>query len=381
MAEVLTLAADRVVSASGDWSPGWLTIADGRIRDCGSGITPDAGRDRGSARLERLSGTLIPGLVDIHAHGALGVDFGAADALAARRVAAHHASLGTTTLLASLASAPIGALERGIRTLRPLVEDGTLAGIHLEGAYLSPRRRGAHDLGMLRSPDLGEMRRLVGAGGGAVRMVTLAPELDGAEVVVRWLAANGVTVALGHSECDADTARAAFGWGARVVTHLFNGMAPLHHRAAGLVGAALVDQRVTLELILDGQHVGPEAVEIARRTAPGRIALVSDAMSATGCPDGAFTIAGSPVRVRDGVATTADGSSLAGSTSTLGVGLAILLSTTGVTLREAVAATSTTAAQAIGLPHSGIHPGAAADLLLLGDGGVTRVMRRGEWLR
>lgn len=279
----------------------------------------------------------------------------------------YHASLGTTTLLASLASAPLDELERGIRTLRPLVDDGTLAGIHLEGPYLSAARRGAHDPGMLRSPDLAEMQRLIETGGGTVRMVTLAPELDGAEAVVPWLVANGVTVALGYSDCDAETARAAFGWGARVVTHLFNGMAPLRHSAPGLVGAALLDDRVTLELILDGQHVSRDAVEILRRTAPGRMALVSDAMSSTGCPDGDFAIAGSRVQVRDGVAMLADGSSLAGSTAALGVGLALLSSIPGVSLSDAVAATSATAAQAIGLRQPGIHPGADADLLLLGE--------------
>jgi N-acetylglucosamine-6-phosphate deacetylase len=383
MSATLTLTADRVVTGSSDWSPGWITIRDDRIVDCGAGEPPQG---IAGAR-ERISGTVIPGFVDIHAHGAGGFDFGSADADAARQIASHHAEHGTTTLMASLASAPLDSLERSILTLRPLVEDGTLAGLHLEGPYLSPARRGAHDPALLRSPDLDEITRLVDAGDGTVRMVTIAAELDGAEAVVRWLVANGVIVALGHTDCDADTARAAFGWGASVVTHLFNGMRPLHHRDPGLVGVALADDSVTIELIFDGHHVSGEAAEIVRRSAPNRLALVSDAMAATGCGDGEFEIAGSAVRVTGGVAMLEDGSSLAGSTTTVAGSFGLLLSFPGMTMLEAVTATSTTASRAIGLPWSGMQAGAEANLVVLDvtdDGGVAarvaRVMRRGAWL-
>lgn len=386
MSATRTLTADRVVTGQSDWAPGWIAIRDGRILDCGEGGPT---RQCLEGDREHVNGTIIPGFVDIHVHGACGFDFGSSDADAARDIAGFHAAHGTTTLVASLASAPLDALERSIRTLRPLVEDGTLAGIHLEGPYLSPVRRGAHDPSLLRSPSVDEIKRLVGSGGGTVRMVTIAPELSGAEDVVRWLVSVGVTVALGHSDCDTETARAAVGWGASVVTHLFNGMRPLHHRAPGLVGVALVDERVTVELILDGHHVDREAAEIIRRCSPNRLALVSDAMSATGCEDGEFGIAGSTVRVTDGVAMLEDGSSLAGSTTTVGASFNRFLSFPDMTIPEAVRATSTVASRALRLQPTRIQPGADANLIVLeapGEDGVTsptrvgRVMRRGAWL-
>ena len=385
MSGTRTLLANRVVTEFSDWTPGWITLRDGRILDCGGELT----QPRPDGEFERIEGIVVPGFVDIHAHGALGHDFGSADADSARRIADYHAAHGTTTLMASLASAPLDSLERSIRTLRPLVEDGTFAGIHLEGPYLSTAQRGAHDPSLLRSPSIDEIKRLIGLGGGTVRMVTIAPELEGAEAVVRWLESQGVIVALGHTDCDAETARAAFGWGASVATHLFNGMRPLHHRAPGLAGAALVDERVTVELILDGHHVSREAAEIVRRCAPNRLALVSDAMSATGCGDGDFAIAGSAVRVTDGVAMLEDGSSLAGSTTTLAASFGRLNSLPGMTLGEAVNATSTTPSRAIGVGPSGLKTGAPANLVVLTAvdlEGVTpstrvaRVMRLGAWL-
>jgi len=364
------LQADRLVSAGHD-GPGWIEIAAGSVASRGAGQHPHADE------ADRV-GTAVPGFVDIHSHGALGHDVGETDAPGLSAVVGYHAARGTTSLVASVATAPLDRLDAAIRSLRPAVERGDLAGVHLEGPYLSPLRRGAHNPALLRTPRLDEVRGLVEAGGGTVRMITLAPELDGAEEAVRWLAAAGVVVAVGHSDADAALARAAFGWGATVVTHLFNGMRPLHHRDPGLVGAALSDDRVTVELILDGHHVAAEAAEIVRRSAPARLALVSDSMSATGCGDGDYDLAGSAVRVTGGVATLADGSSLAGSTATVSTGFA-LLATAGVPLPDAVSATSAAAARAIGLPVP-LAVGSPADLLVVSGGRVDRVMRRGAWL-
>lgn len=350
--------------------PGWLAVENGVVLARATGPAPHP-----HLRL----GTVVPGFVDIHSHGALGHDVGSADAPALAAIADFHARRGTTTLVASVATAGLDSLEASIRSLRPSVENGTLAGIHLEGPYLSPERRGAHNPDLLRHPRLDEIRALVAAGGGTVRMITIAPELPGAERGIRWLAENGITVAIGHSDADAATARAAFGWGATVVTHLFNGMRPLHHREPGIIGAALLDERVTVELILDGQHVRAEAAEIVRRAAPGRLALVSDSMAATGCGDGDYDLAGSAVRVRDGVATLVHGDSLAGSTATVSTGFG-LLAAAGVPLADAVAITSATPARALGL-SAPLAIGSPADLLeIADDGAVQRVMRRGEWL-
>jgi N-acetylglucosamine-6-phosphate deacetylase len=359
------VSALRLVSAGHD-GPGWLEIDDGIVVARGTGLR------------EGPLGTVIPGFVDIHAHGALGHDVGSTDAAGLAAVVGYHADRGTTSLVASVATAPLADLDAAVAFLRPFVENGDLAGTHLEGPYLSPLRRGAHNPALLRAPALGEIRALVATGGGTVRMITIAPELDGAEESVRWLSAHGIVAAVGHSDADAATARAAFGWGATVVTHLFNGMRPLHHREPGIVGAALSDERVTVELILDGQHVAAEVAEIVRRSAPGRLALVSDSMSATGCGDGEYDLAGSAVRVSNGVATLVVGDSLAGSTSTVSTGFGLLASL-GTPLPEAVAITSSTPARALGLPEP-LAVGSPADLLVVDGGRVARVMRRGAWL-
>jgi N-acetylglucosamine-6-phosphate deacetylase len=366
------ILADVVVTADGE-AAGWVELDGETIAAVGTG-TPDREPD------ERVRGTIVPGFVDIHAHGALGFDFCGGGDEGVRAIVDHHASRGSTRMMASIATAPLSTLERSVAALRPHVEDGALLGIHLEGPYLSEAHRGAHDPALLRRPDVAEVRRLLAAGGGAVRMMTIAPELDGAEAVIRLLVDEGVVVALGHTSCDAETARDAFDHGATVVTHLFNGMPGLRHRAPGLVGAALVDDRVTVELILDGHHVSAEAAEIVRRTAPGRLALVSDSMAATGRSDGDYGIGGSAVRVRDGVAMLADGSSLAGSTITVADGFRALVDRLRSPLPAAVEAAGTTAARAVGVTDAGLRPGSRADLVVLDGARVARVMRRGAWL-
>jgi N-acetylglucosamine-6-phosphate deacetylase len=289
------------------------------------------------------------GLVDLHAHGALGFDFATASADDARRAAAFHRSRGTTTLVASIATGSPDATTGALARLAPLVADGTLGGLHLEGPWLAPARRGAHAADLLRTPDAALFEDFLTASAGTLRMLTIAPELPGAEAVVERAAAAGVVVAIGHTDCDAATASRAIDAGARVMTHLFNGMPPLHHRAPGPVGVALADDRVVVELIVDGHHLDPVTVNAVRRAAPGRIALVSDAMAATGCPDGAYRIAGSEVVVRDGVAMLADGSSLAGSTITASDAVARFRAC-GASDQEARLASITTPATILGSP-------------------------------
>jgi N-acetylglucosamine-6-phosphate deacetylase len=373
------LQLDRLVTAEGDHGGAWLVVDDGRVVRAGSAGTTPAGL--GALPVERIAGIAVPGFVDQHVHGALGRDFGSVDQEGAREIAAHHHRSGSTRLVASIATAALPDMERALRTLAPLVADGTLAGLHLEGPWLSPARRGAHRSSLLRSPTASDVETLRAAGGDALRMVTLAPELPGADAAIAALVAAGVTVALGHSDCTATEAHAAIDAGARVATHVFNGMRPLHHREPGLAGAALADDRVSVELILDGQHVARDAAEIVRRCADGRLVLVSDAMAATGWSDGAYEIAGSSVVVADGVARLADGTSLAGSTGTVAEGFARLVREHGVPLAEAVTASSAASARALGLAGVGLGVGDRADLVVLdADHRVTRVMRAGGWL-
>lgn len=292
---------------------------------------------------------VVPGFVDLHVHGALGHDFASCSADQARTAVAHHAGRGTTTMVASIATGTPDATVAALRRLGPLVDEGVLAGLHLEGPWLSPARRGAHAAELLHAPTPAEVDTYLDAAAGTLRIVTIAPELPGALDAVARLTGAGVVVAIGHTDADTDTVTRAVDAGARLVTHVFNGMPPLHHRAPGPVGVALTDPRLHVEAIVDGHHLDDVTVDLIRRSTGGRMVLVSDAMAATGCDDGRYRIAGSDVVVSDGVAMLADGSSLAGSTSTVLDGFLRLLAT-GTSLDEAVAASSGRALALLGLP-------------------------------
>ncbi len=352
------MRARRIVTARTDLRDGWLVVDDaGSVGALGTGEPPE------TATTTVVDGTVVPGLVDLHAHGALGHDFATCTRDGALVAAGHHRARGTTSLVASVATGPVSDTVAALARLRPLVADRTLAGLHLEGPWLSVARRGAHRADLLHAPTAAEVDAYLDAADGALRIVTLAPELPGALVAVRRLVAAGVVVAIGHTDASADVTRRAIDAGATLVTHLFNGMPPLHHRTPGPVGVALTDERVLVECIVDGHHLDSTTVELVRRTAPDRLVLVSDAMAATGCPDGDHTIAGSPVSVRDGIAMLADGSSLAGSTITVADAARRLLDD-GAPLTDVVAAAATRPARLLGLPAP-LTPGAPADLVAI----------------
>lgn len=300
------IAAGRVIDGSGSDAPGWVRVSGGQVVERGSG--PVASPDR-------TVDAILPGFVDGHLHGARGVDFATIGADPSEAIA-WHASRGSTTLVASLATGSREDTVARLRELAPLVRDGALAGLHLEGPFLCTGRRGAHNPDLLRSPSAAEVEALLDAGEGTVREVTLAPELAGALEVIPLLVAAGVRVAIGHTEAPADVVARAVELGASIVTHLFNGMPPLHHRAPGVIGVALAEPRLTVELIGDGAHLDDRVLDLALRDCAGRAMLVSDAMAAAGLGDGAYTLAGSDVFVRDGLATTTDGA-IAGSTSSV----------------------------------------------------------------
>ena len=277
----------------------------------------------------------VAGLVDLHSHGALGHEFGQ-DAQGSSAAAAHHHSAGVTNLVASLVSGRPDTLISQVATLAPLVASGELAGIHLEGPFLSEERRGAHDPSVLTDPDLALVESLVStcteAGvPHALVQWTFAPERRGSGELVKALARHGILPAVGHTDASAHVVSTMLAQIADtcgrppLVTHLFNGMPPFHHRAGGPVAAALASAargECIVELITDGVHVAPDVVRMVFDTVgPERIALVSDAMAATGLGDGAYTIGTLEVEVANGVARLSDGGSgrgsIAGSTSTL----------------------------------------------------------------
>ncbi|HMM94333.1 N-acetylglucosamine-6-phosphate deacetylase [Phycicoccus sp.] len=305
----------------------------------------------------------MTGLVDIHCHGAAGAELGdtTEGSLAA---AGHHAAHGTERLVASLVSAPTDDLVARVMTLAPLVADGTLAGIHLEGPFLALGRRGAHDPAALADPDPALVERLVEAvalagAPDALRHMTFAPELPGADDLVRVLVEHGIRPSVGHTEADAArTARtlatvADLQGAPALVTHLFNGMPPMHHRAGGPVAAALAAAArgdAVVELLADGVHVASEVVRMVFETVgPHALVLVSDAMAATGLGDGRYRLGGLEVEVTDGTARTTDTGSIAGGTSTLADCVRWCVEVVGLPEDDVLAAATTTPLRALGL--------------------------------
>lgn len=355
--------------------PGWLALRDGRIEQVGAGPAPRP------ADTDLPDAVLVPGFVDLHVHGGGGAAFTAGDPEQARRALAFHRAHGTTTSLASLVTATAVDLRRALDALAGLVAEEELAGVHLEGPWLAPGRCGAHDPALLRDPDPAELDALLGTG--LVRMVTLAPERPGGLDAVRRVAGTGALAAVGHTDAGHAVTVRAIEAGARVGTHLFNAMPPLHHRDPGPVAALLADPRVTVELVTDGVHVHPSLWELVHRAAPGRVAAVTDATAAAGLGDGDFRLGGLGVAVREGVARLAGTDTVAGSTATSDrLFRAVVAHTPGSragALARAVALTASTPARTLGLPDVGVlRPGARADLVVLdGDLRVRSVRRRG----
>jgi N-acetylglucosamine-6-phosphate deacetylase len=373
----LVLRPERLVTARGHQENLDLVISGERIVEL---------RGSGHSAAEAVPGWVVPGFVDTHCHGGGGADYAGTDADEARRARRFHLEAGTTTSFASLVTAELDELVAQIETLRPLVAEGMLAGIHLEGPFLSPARCGAHDPALLVHPTPDRVERVLAAGRGTVRVVTLAPELPGGAEAIRAVVAQGATAAVGHTDADVDATAAAVGHGARVATHLFNAMPPVHHRAPGPVPMLLSDDRVLVELIADGFHLHPQVVALAVAAAgPERVALVTDAMAAAGMADGDYTVGKLAVAVRDGQARLVqpDGTpgSIAGSTLTMAAAVANMVRF-GFGVPEIAVMAATAPAAAHGLTRVGVlEPGRRADLCVLDDAGrLQRVMQAGRWL-
>ncbi|MFC7327583.1 N-acetylglucosamine-6-phosphate deacetylase [Marinactinospora rubrisoli] len=356
---------------------GWLRAERGRIAALGAGAPPDGagGTDLGGR-------WVLPGGVDIHVHGGAGAAFTDADPELARGIVEFNRRNGVTSVVGGLVAATPEDTLRQIAALAELADSGELAGIYLEGPFIARSRCGAHDPALLREPDLREFDRMLKAGRGHVRMITVAPELPGALELIRAATGQGVVAAVGHTDAEYDTARAAFDAGATVATHLFNAMRPLHHREPGPIAAALGDERVTVELINDGVHVHPAAVRMAFRAAgPERVALVTDAMAATGLGDGEYTLGRLRVRVAGGRAIVVETGAIASSTIVLPDAIRRAVAEVGVPVEAAARAASTVPARALGLPGVGeLRAGYRADLLVLDEDLATAgVLAGGEW--
>ena len=344
----------------------WIAFADGLVQATGTG---GAWRELPAADVIDGHGAhLAPGFVDIHGHGGAGASFD--DGVEAIRTArAMHLAHGTTRAVISLVTASIDDLAHRVGVVADLAErDAAILGSHLEGPFLDAGHKGAHTEALLRAPDAASVERLVDAGRGTVRQVTLAPELPGGLEATAQFVAAGTAVAVGHTAATEAEARAAFDAGATILTHAFNAMPGIHHRAPGPVVAAMRDDRVTLELIADGIHVHPDVISLAFAGAPGRIALITDAMAAAGASDGHYELGGLAVTVTAGTARLDSNGAIAGSTLTQDAALRLVVRS-GLALPAAVAALTSVPARAIGVAgrYGSLRPGAAADAVLLDD--------------
>ncbi len=375
----MLLSAREILTGAEVLRPGWVEVSAGRVVAIGRGVPPRR------ADVDLPDSTVVPGFVDTHVHGGGGASFSDATTGATRTAASLHLSHGTTTMVASLVSADVADLHRQVEVLSGQVGDGLLAGIHLEGPWLSPRRRGAHEPSALRAPDLAELDALLAAAAGTIRMVTLAPELPGALEAIRRVVEAGAVAAVGHTDGTYDHTRSAIDAGATVATHLFNAMRPVHHREPGPVVALLEDDRVTLEMITDGTHLHPALYrQVVAAAGVDRVSLVTDAMAAAGMPDGDYRLGPLAVDVVHGVARLAGTDTIAGSTATMDQHFRFAVAHGGPNradaLDAAVRQTSVGPARALGLPSPVLSVGTSADLVVLDDTlDVTHVMRRGTW--
>ena len=356
--------------------PGWLETSGRAILGCGAGAAPRP------VDADFPDSVVVPGFIDMHVHGGGGASY---TDDGTPQAAEFHLRHGTTTTLASLVTAAPEELLAAVRALAEATQQGVIAGIHLEGPWLSRARCGAHDPALMRDPDPAEIDAVLAAGADAIRMVTLAPELPGCDAAIRRFLDAGVIVAVGHTDATYEQAQHAIALGATVGTHLFNAMPPLHHREPGPALALLDDPRVTVELIADGVHIHPAVVSaVIEAVGPGRVAVVTDAISAAGRDDGTYRLGTVPIDVASGVARVRGTSTIAGSTATMDRlfrRVAALGSDFDAGLAAAVQVTSATPARALGHLRAGsLQSGYDADLVVLDrDLRVSGVMARGGW--
>ena len=371
----MLIAAPRLITATAGSriaAPGYVTMTGGVVTAVGQGDPPRA------PDVALPSGVLLPGFVDLQVNGYFGEEFLTAGADGWARVATRLPQTGTTAFLPTFVTAPPGVLTAGLRAAAALIPalpaGARVLGVHVEGPFISPAWKGAHNEAWITEPSADAVAELLEAGRGVLRLVTLAPERRGGMAAVTALTEAGVLVSVGHSDATARQVAEAADHGARMVTHLFNAQRPMHHREPGVVGEALTDLRLTSGLIADMHHVNPQVCVLAFRAAPGRICAVTDAAACAGMPPGSYKLGGEPIELPpgDGEPPVRNDGTLAGSGLRMDAAVGNLVAA-GIGLAEAVCAATRVPADLIGRPDLGrIAPGAAADVAWLGDDMRTR---------
>jgi N-acetylglucosamine-6-phosphate deacetylase len=378
------LHSARLVLPSGVVEDGWVAVTHDRITAVGSGGSGRPPRAEGHEEIDLGGRWIVPGFVDLHVHGGGGKSLTAGDPDEALGALALHRTHGTTTTLASLLTAPLPDILRGADVLADLADDGHIAGIHLEGPFLSHIRCGAQDPASLLMPDRDALDQMLRAARGHVRQVTVAPELPGAIDLIKQIVDAGAVAAIGHTDATYAQTLAGLEAGARLGTHLFNGMRGVHHREPGPVAALLEHPEAVVELVADGVHLHDAVTAMVfRHVGAGRVAMITDAMAAAGARDGTYPLGPQMVHVQNGVALLEGTQAIAGSTLTLDSALRRVVNA-GIPIEDAVTALSATPARVLGLSDQvgALSPGLTANLLVLdADLGVEGIMVDGDWER
>jgi N-acetylglucosamine-6-phosphate deacetylase len=383
MSERIALVGGTAVTPAGEIEGATILIEAGRIHAVGP--ARDLQPEPGSRILDARGFTILPGFIDTHIHGSRGDDVMLHGEEGIRRIAADLLRYGVTAWQPSTISARHDDLMRAVGWCRSAAErpqrGARIVGIHIEGPYINVRKKGAQPEEGIRQPDPGQCRQYLDEAGGLARIMTLAPELDGAEALMALLREENVAISLGHSEADYDCALHAIACGATHATHLFNAMPPLGHRAPGLAAACLNEPEITAEVIADGVHLHPQAVKLAYRAkGPEKIALVTDAMSAVGMPDGTYTLGAHTVRVNGDLCTLADGT-IASSMLTMNRAVRNVRAFAGAGWAEAARMAAEVPARLSGVLHDRgtLEAGKRADLAVLReDGTVAYTILEGE---
>jgi N-acetylglucosamine-6-phosphate deacetylase len=347
---------------------GLVAIEGGRITgvwDLAASPRPEGQKDGTTTRLEK--GYISPGFIDIHIHGGGGGDFLDADPEAVAAITEMHGRYGTTGMLATTLTASEEDLIKSIRAAKAAPRRGAaILGFHIEGNFINIKYKGAQDPRYIRPGNTAEVDRIMAEGRpGDVWHFTVAPEIPGHLDLIRHMTGKGAVVSAGHTEATYEQMAAGVAAGVRHVTHLYNAMRGLHHREPGTVGAALTLPNLTVELIADGFHIHPASLKVAvGARGADRVILVSDAMRATGLPDGEYSLGVLPVWVKDGQCRLADGT-IASSVLTMNRAVKNMVDLVGVPLHEAVAMASLNPARLYGLPKGAVAPGLDADLVLM----------------